>query len=85
MPDEGIETLFGSFDENLRSLESALGVTLLLPFLMGLAVMNRYLIPNVGFLVLGRQVGDQNPWTTPGERGRMARAWSRIWGEILGR
>ena len=27
MPDEGIETLFGSFDENLRSLESALGVT----------------------------------------------------------
>jgi phosphate starvation-inducible protein PhoH and related proteins len=28
MPDEGIETLFGSFDENLRSLESALNVTL---------------------------------------------------------
>jgi phosphate starvation-inducible PhoH-like protein len=28
MPDEGIETLFGSFDENLRSLESALSVTL---------------------------------------------------------
>ena len=28
MPDEGIETLFGSFDENLRNLESALGVTL---------------------------------------------------------
>jgi phosphate starvation-inducible PhoH-like protein len=28
MPDEGIETLFGSFDENLRSLESALGVRL---------------------------------------------------------
>ena len=27
MPDEGIETLFGSFDENLRSLESALRVT----------------------------------------------------------
>ena len=28
MPDEGIETLFGSFDENLRYLESALGVGL---------------------------------------------------------
>jgi len=28
MPDEGIETLFGSFDENLRSLETALDVTL---------------------------------------------------------
>src|SRR6187455_788369 len=28
MPDEGIESLFGSFDENLRNLESALGVTL---------------------------------------------------------
>jgi phosphate starvation-inducible PhoH-like protein len=28
MPDEGLETLFGAFDENLRSLESALGVTL---------------------------------------------------------
>ena len=28
MPDEGIETLFGSFDENLRALESAMGVTL---------------------------------------------------------
>ena len=28
MPDEGIETLFGSFDENLRALESALGVSL---------------------------------------------------------
>jgi phosphate starvation-inducible PhoH-like protein len=28
MPDEGIESLFGSFDENLRSLESALHVTL---------------------------------------------------------
>src|SRR6185295_5255302 len=28
MPDEGIETLFGPFDENLRSLESALGITL---------------------------------------------------------
>jgi len=28
MPDEGIETLFGSFDENLRNLEQALGVTL---------------------------------------------------------
>ena len=28
MPDEGIETLFGSFDENLRSLEAALGVKL---------------------------------------------------------
>jgi phosphate starvation-inducible PhoH-like protein len=28
MPDEGIETLFGSFDENLRQLESALDVTL---------------------------------------------------------
>jgi phosphate starvation-inducible PhoH-like protein len=28
MPDEGIETLFGSLDENLRSLESALGVRL---------------------------------------------------------
>ena len=26
MPDQGIETLFGSFDENLRSLESALNV-----------------------------------------------------------
>ncbi|HEX5214154.1 MAG TPA: PhoH family protein [Vicinamibacterales bacterium] len=28
MPDEGIETLFGPLDENLRHLESALGVTL---------------------------------------------------------
>jgi phosphate starvation-inducible PhoH-like protein len=28
MPDEGIETLFGAFDENLRGLETALGVTL---------------------------------------------------------
>jgi phosphate starvation-inducible PhoH-like protein len=28
MPDEGIETLFGSLDANLRSLESALGVRL---------------------------------------------------------
>src|SRR5262245_22091116 len=28
MPDEGIESLFGSFDENLRSLESALHVTI---------------------------------------------------------
>jgi len=28
MPDEGIETLFGSFDENLRHLESSLDVTL---------------------------------------------------------
>ena len=28
MPDEGIETLFGSFDENLRYLESALEVSL---------------------------------------------------------
>ena len=28
MPDEGIETLFGSFDENLRHLESALSVRL---------------------------------------------------------
>jgi phosphate starvation-inducible PhoH-like protein len=28
MPDEGIESLFGSFDENLRGLESALGVTI---------------------------------------------------------
>ena len=28
MPDEGIETLFGSFDENLKHLESALGVSL---------------------------------------------------------
>jgi phosphate starvation-inducible protein PhoH and related proteins len=28
MPDEGLETLFGSFDENLRSLEQALNVKL---------------------------------------------------------
>ena len=28
MPDEGIETLFGSFDENLKLLENALGVSL---------------------------------------------------------
>jgi phosphate starvation-inducible protein PhoH and related proteins len=28
MPDEGIESLFGSFDENLRSLESSLNVRL---------------------------------------------------------
>jgi phosphate starvation-inducible PhoH-like protein len=28
MPDEGIETLFGAFDENLRSIETALNVTL---------------------------------------------------------
>jgi len=28
MPDEGIETLFGAFDENLRHLEAALRVTL---------------------------------------------------------
>jgi phosphate starvation-inducible PhoH-like protein len=28
MPDEGIESLFGSFDENLKHLESALGVRL---------------------------------------------------------
>jgi phosphate starvation-inducible PhoH-like protein len=28
MPDEGIETLFGSYDENLRQLESALNVRL---------------------------------------------------------
>jgi phosphate starvation-inducible PhoH-like protein len=28
MPDEGLETLFGSFDENLRTLESVLGVRL---------------------------------------------------------
>ena len=28
MPDEGIESLFGSLDENLRSLEAALRVTI---------------------------------------------------------
>ena len=28
MPDEGIESLFGSFDENLRGLESVLGVSI---------------------------------------------------------
>ena len=28
LPDEGLETLFGPFDENLRSLEAALNVTL---------------------------------------------------------
>jgi phosphate starvation-inducible PhoH-like protein len=28
MPDQGVETLFGSFDENLKSLESALNVRL---------------------------------------------------------
>ena len=28
MPDDGIESLFGSFDENLRSLEASLGVRL---------------------------------------------------------
>ena len=34
---------------------------------------------------LGRSVGIQEPWTPPGERTRMKRAWSAIWGEILGR
>ena len=28
MPEDGIETLFGSLDDNLRALESALGVRL---------------------------------------------------------
>src|SRR5437016_13130745 len=28
MPDDGVETLYGSFDENLRNLESALNVRL---------------------------------------------------------
>lgn len=32
-------------------------VFLLVPFLMGTAVMNRYLIPNLSFLVFGREIG----------------------------
>jgi VWFA-related protein len=49
-------TLFSGEGPPLPRLGS-MGIFLLLPFLMGLAVMNRYLIPNLSFLVLGRSVG----------------------------
>lgn len=35
--------------------------------------------------ILARKVGDQEPWTTPGEAARMAREWERVWTEMLGR
>ncbi len=34
--------------------------------------------------LLGRKVGDQEAWTTPGDAERMAAAWEKAWAEILG-
>lgn len=36
---------------------AALVIFFLLPFIMGIATMNRYLIPNISFLVLGKPIG----------------------------
>lgn len=35
--------------------------------------------------LLARNVGDQDPWTTPGDVRRMADQWEAIWGETLGK
>jgi hypothetical protein len=35
--------------------------------------------------LLGKKVGDQDPWTTPGEVSRMAEEWEKTWAETLGR
>jgi HEAT repeat protein len=35
--------------------------------------------------LLGKKVGDQDPWTTPGDVSRMADAWEKIWAESLGK
>jgi hypothetical protein len=34
--------------------------------------------------ILGKKVGDEDPWTTPGEVARIADAWARIWAEATG-
>jgi len=35
--------------------------------------------------LLGKKVGEQDPWTTPGDVSRMADAWEKIWAESLGK
>ena len=35
--------------------------------------------------ILGRSVGDQEPWTTAGEAARLAQAWEREWASMLSR
>jgi HEAT repeat protein len=35
--------------------------------------------------LLGKKVGDQDPWTTPGDVSRMADAWEKIWADTLGK
>ena len=34
--------------------------------------------------LLGRNVGEQEPWTTAGDVERMAAEWERVWAEIIG-
>jgi HEAT repeat protein len=35
--------------------------------------------------LLGKKIGEQEPWTTPGEVTRMADAWEKLWAETLGK
>jgi len=35
--------------------------------------------------ILGRRVGEQEPWTPPGEVAHMTKAWNDVWAEVLGR
>ncbi len=51
----GVSILHGEI-KDVPKLAGA-GVFFLLPFVMGIATMNRYLIPNISFLVLGKPVG----------------------------
>jgi HEAT repeat protein len=34
--------------------------------------------------LLGKKVGDEDPWTTPGEVARIADAWAKVWAEASG-
>jgi HEAT repeat protein len=34
--------------------------------------------------MLGKKVGDQEPWTTPGDVAKIADGWARVWAEAMG-
>ncbi|MBI3039040.1 VWA domain-containing protein, partial [bacterium] len=52
----GLSSIFRGEREKIPGL-TAVGLFFLLPFVMGITTMNRYLIPNISFLVMGKPVG----------------------------
>ena len=79
----------GGEDADLRAWAESGGTRQAVPTLLKAMNHEKWYIRRAADLalreLLGKNVGDQDPWTTPGEVKRMADQWQAIWGETLGK